>query len=93
MTDSHISDLARAARMATRDGLEYAMMSKWLSTTSMDCAVCRDIGLLLIRLFFGGALAMMHGFGKLPVSDEFVSGVSEMGFPLPALFAWSVWAG
>jgi putative oxidoreductase len=48
-----------------------------------------DAGLLLLRVSFGLALALAHGLGKLPPSDRFVSGVAEMGFPMPALFAWA----
>lgn len=47
-----------------------------------------DAGLLVLRLFFGLALALAHGLGKLPPSDRFITGVSEMGFPLPVVFAW-----
>lgn len=48
-----------------------------------------DAGLLVLRLSFGLALALAHGLGKLPPSERFVSGVAEMGFPLPILFAWA----
>ncbi|HLA63431.1 MAG TPA: DoxX family protein [Rhodothermales bacterium] len=47
-----------------------------------------DLGLLLLRVGFGLALALGHGLGKLPPSARFVEGVGEMGFPLPGLFAW-----
>lgn len=48
-----------------------------------------DLGLLLLRLGAGLSLAFGHGLGKLPVSAGFVAGTAEMGFPLPALFAWA----
>lgn len=48
-----------------------------------------DAGLLLLRLFFGLALAFGHGLGKLPPSDRFTAGVDDMGFPVPILFAWA----
>ncbi|MFN2240048.1 MAG: DoxX family protein [Thermoanaerobaculia bacterium] len=48
-----------------------------------------DAGLLVLRVFAGLALAFGHGLGKLPPSPGFVEGVGEMGFPLPALFAWA----
>src|SRR5688572_18676469 len=47
-----------------------------------------DLGLLLLRIFFGSALALAHGLKKLPPSDRFVAGVVEMGFPAPIVFAW-----
>lgn len=48
-----------------------------------------DTGLLLVRVFAGLSLALAHGLGKLPPAEGFVTGVEEMGFPLPALFAWA----
>lgn len=48
-----------------------------------------DLGLLALRLGVGITLAFGHGLGKLPPSDGFISGTAEMGFPLPALFAWA----
>jgi putative oxidoreductase len=47
-----------------------------------------DIGLLLLRLFAGLALAFAHGLGKLPPSDRFVGWVGSFGFPAPGVFAW-----
>ena len=47
-----------------------------------------DVGLLLLRVFFGLALALAHGLRKLPPSERFVAGVVEMGFPAPIVFAW-----
>lgn len=49
----------------------------------------RDAGLLILRLFFGLALALAHGLGKVPPSDRFIAGAAEMGFPLPSFFAWA----
>lgn len=48
-----------------------------------------DVGLLLLRLFTGLALAFAHGFGKVPPSEGFVASVVEMGFPAPEAFAWA----
>jgi putative oxidoreductase len=47
-----------------------------------------DLGVLLLRVFFGLALALAHGLKKLPPSERFVAGVVEMGFPAPLVFAW-----
>ena len=46
-----------------------------------------DFGLLVLRLT-GLMLAFGHGLGKLPPNEQMVGGVSSMGFPAPALFAW-----
>lgn len=42
-----------------------------------------------LRVFAGLAMALAHGWGKLPVSEQFVTGVAQLGFPAPALFAWA----
>lgn len=48
-----------------------------------------DLGLLVIRVFGGLALALAHGWGKLPPSERFITRVAEgMGLPAPELFAW-----
>jgi putative oxidoreductase len=46
-----------------------------------------DLGLLILRVFAGLALALAHGLGKVPPSDRFIVGVAEMGLPFPGLFA------
>lgn len=48
-----------------------------------------NAGLTLLRIFAGVALAAAHGLGKLPPSEQFVSGVTNLGFPAPSLFAWA----
>lgn len=52
-------------------------------------ATSLDAGLLVLRVFAGLSLALAHGVGKLPPSESFVSGVAEMGFPMPVVFAWA----
>ncbi len=47
-----------------------------------------ELGLTLLRVFAGVALALAHGLGKLPPSEGFVEGIGNMGFPAPGLFAW-----
>lgn len=47
-----------------------------------------DIGLLILRVGIGLAMAFGHGLGKLPPSAGFVEGVGGLGFPAPVLFAW-----
>jgi len=49
-----------------------------------------NVGLLLLRLFFGLTLAFGHGQGKVfGDSAQLISGVEGMGFPAPAFFAWA----
>jgi putative oxidoreductase len=47
-----------------------------------------DLGLLVVRVFAGLALALAHGLGKVPPSAGFTGMVGGMGFPAPELFAW-----
>jgi putative oxidoreductase len=47
-----------------------------------------DAGLLILRVFAGLALALAHGWGKIPPSEGFVGWIGTMGFPAPELFAW-----
>jgi putative oxidoreductase len=48
-----------------------------------------NAGLALLRIFAGVAMATAHGLGKLPPSEQFVGGVSNLGFPAPMFFAWA----
>jgi putative oxidoreductase len=45
-----------------------------------------DLGLLVFRVFTGLSLALAHGWGKVPPSDNFMKRVEAMGFP--AEMAW-----
>ena len=65
------------------------MTLKSLLFGSGDTSRATDLGLLVLRLGFGLSLAFGHGIGKLPPSEGFIDGTAEMGFPLPALFAWA----
>ncbi len=47
-----------------------------------------DLGLLVLRVVAGLALAVLHGAGKFPPPDWFVGAVGQMGLPAPGLFAW-----
>jgi len=48
-----------------------------------------NAGLALLRIFVGVSLAATHGLGKLPPSEQFVGGVTNLGFPAPVFFAWA----
>jgi putative oxidoreductase len=47
-----------------------------------------DLGLLFLRVFSGFALALAHGWGKIPPSQGFVGMIGGMGMPAPMVFAW-----
>jgi putative oxidoreductase len=63
-------------------------MKKLWSTLLSDSPLARDIGLLVLRVS-GLFMAVAHGWGKIPPSERFISGVASMGFPAPELFAWA----
>lgn len=48
-----------------------------------------NAGLTILRIFAGVSLAAAHGLGKLPPSEQFVGGVTNLGFPSPSVFAWA----
>lgn len=48
-----------------------------------------NAGLALLRIFTGVALALGHGAGKIPPADKFIESTGNMGFPMPAFFAWA----
>lgn len=62
---------------------------RWLFGGSAPSSWLADVGLTALRVGAGLALALAHGYGKIPPSDGFIGGVESMGFPLPGLFAWA----
>lgn len=48
-----------------------------------------NVGLAILRIVSGLSMALAHGIGKIPPSERFITGVSNMGFPMPSLFAWA----
>lgn len=55
---------------------------------SAPSGVTADIGFTILRVVAGLSMAFAHGLGKVPPPDGFINGVGEMGFPMPAVFAW-----
>ena len=48
-----------------------------------------NFALLILRLFTGLSMAIAHGFGKLPPSENFIESTGNLGFPFPFIFAWA----
>ena len=48
-----------------------------------------NAGLALLRIFAGVSLSLAHGWGKVPVRQQFIDNVANLGFPAPAFFAWA----
>jgi len=45
--------------------------------------------MFFLRVFTGLSIAFGHVIKKLPVSEGFINSISNLGFPIPAFFAWS----
>lgn len=62
---------------------------KWfLFSTAESKSLLFNLGLLVLRVTCGLSMAFGHGLSKMPPSDKFIEGVTEMGFPSPEIFAW-----
>ncbi len=56
---------------------------------SIESSPLADVGLLVLRLATGFALALSHGYGKLLDPNRFIStAVAGLGLPAPTLFGW-----
>jgi putative oxidoreductase len=63
-------------------------MKRLIFGTTPEAQVSNEFTITLLRVFAGLAMALTHGFGKIPPNEMFVNGVSSMGLPAPELFAW-----
>jgi len=48
-----------------------------------------EFSLLILRAFTGLAMAMAHGWGKIPPGRGLISTIDGLGFPAPEFFAWA----
>jgi putative oxidoreductase len=65
------------------------MLKKILFGGEENLSPSANIGLALLRIFAGVAMAFGHGLEKMPPDEKFVGFVGKLGFPLPNLFAWA----
>lgn len=56
---------------------------------SIENSSSADLALAGLRIFVGLSLMLVHGTGKIPVSDGFIEHIESLGFPMPAVFAWA----
>ncbi len=56
---------------------------------SIENSNSADLTLAALRVFAGLSLMLVHGSGKMPVSDGFVEHIGSLGFPMPLFFAWA----
>lgn len=50
--------------------------------------ILNETFMTLLRVAAGLLMAGLHGSGKVPPSEQLISGVGAMGFPAPVAFAW-----
>ena len=49
-------------------------------------SIVGDLGLFVLRAFAGTSLALAHGLGKVPPSEQFMKGVESLGLPAQAAY-------
>ena len=65
------------------------MIRKLLFAVTPEPSPFRELSMTALRIFVGLSLAFAHGLGKVPPSEGFIGGVTELGFPNPVFFAWA----
>lgn len=65
------------------------MLKKVLFGGESGMSAAANLGLTLLRLFAGLAMAFGHGLGKLPPGQGLIDRTAQMGFPVPGAFAWA----
>src|SRR5690348_281295 len=65
------------------------MLKRILFGGESGLSVPANAGLTLLRIFAGVSLLLAHGMGKVPPSEQFISGTANIGFPVPTFFSWS----
>lgn len=65
------------------------MLKKILFGGESGLSFIGNAGIALLRIFAGASLALAHGFGKIPVTPQFIENTANLGFPMPTVFAWA----
>lgn len=65
------------------------MIKKLCCHTTPESSFTNEISLTALRVITGLLMAYLHGMGKVPPSEKFLAGVTGLGFPMPAFFAWA----
>lgn len=64
------------------------MIKKLLFKTTQENSLFNEATITALRVVAGLLLAVLHGSGKVPPSEQLINGVTGLGFPAPTLFAW-----
>lgn len=65
------------------------MIKRNLCKVTLESGLFSELTMTALRVFAGLSMAFGHGMGKVPPSEKFVEGVTELGFPMPEAFAWA----
>lgn len=65
------------------------MLKKVLFGGESGMSAVANLGLTLLRVFAGLAMAFGHGLSKLPPGQGLIDRASQIGFPMPVAFAWA----
>jgi putative oxidoreductase len=65
------------------------IMKKLFVKITEEPTFLQNIGITALRVYVGFSMAFAHGIKKVPPSEGFIQGVTELGFPFPEFFAWS----
>lgn len=68
--------------------VKLKLMLKYIISYTEIKSQAVNLGMGLLRVFTGLAIAFGHGLHKLPPSEGFINGVADLGFPLPGVFGW-----
>jgi putative oxidoreductase len=79
-----LRDNFRCVSVKSDGAARYRNVLKRLARSSRGQS---DVGLLVLRLWFGLAMALSHGVGKMSNFDGFAKNVAGMGLPAPGLMA------
>lgn len=63
-------------------------MKKYFCKVTLESDFFSELTMTALRAYAGLALAFGHGMGKIPPSENFITGVGELGFPMPEVFGW-----
>ncbi|MDM7923334.1 MAG: DoxX family protein [Pyrinomonadaceae bacterium] len=65
------------------------MLKKVLFGGESGLSPTANLGLTVLRIATGLAMAFGHGLGKMPPGPGLIERSAQMGFPAPSLFAWA----
>ncbi len=64
-------------------------MKRLFFKTTIENSFSNEVVMTTLRVITGVLMLVLHGMGKMPPSEKFIEGVTNLGFPAPVLFAWA----